>query len=135
MLYVKRSTKNWRMKKWTMNMLQIKSIWSKKLPTIVSGTKKVIQSFVRRKWARVPHLCLRNFIWRKVVLHFSDPKQLLRVSASDDAQLKSVHQFNTALFYESSLSFKSPKTFSFLPERQILLIHLRRETRKYVLFW
>ena len=64
----------------------------KKLATIVSGCKKVARSFFRRKQVSTSpemllyvavtfwHSCLPVFAWRRIVLRFFDPKQLLRVS-------------------------------------------------------
>ena len=59
--------KNWRFEEWFNNTLKDNTIRCKKLITIVSGRKNV-------------HSCLPVFAWRRVVLRFFDPKQLLRVS-------------------------------------------------------
>ena len=63
------STTNWRFQKWLNNTLGNNIIECKKLAKIVSHVAVTFR-----------HSCLTVFAWRRVVLRFFDPKQLLRVS-------------------------------------------------------
>ena len=77
---------------WSMveNHFENNTIRCKKLVTIVLGWKNVARSFLRQKqvsmstktYAAVTfrHLCLPVSAWWRVMLHFYDLKQLLRVS-------------------------------------------------------
>ena len=63
------NTKNWRFEQWFDNTLKSNSIRCKKLTTIVSNIA-----------VKFRHSCLPVFAWRRIVLRFFDPKQLLPVS-------------------------------------------------------
>ena len=73
--------KNWRSRVWLMITLQKNTIRWKKLATIVLGAIAVV----------FHHSCLLAFAWRRIVLCFFDPKQLLR-AISDVVTLKNDHQ-------------------------------------------
>ena len=76
---------------WLINTFDNNTVRCKKLAAIVSYRKYVARPFIRRKQVSINaeiyyvvvifwHLCLPVFVWRRVVLHILDPKQLLRVS-------------------------------------------------------
>ena len=61
------STKNCRFEIWYNNTLKSKTIRCKKLPTIVSGRKKVARPFVRRKQVRTSAEIRCCYLWAQVL--------------------------------------------------------------------
>ena len=57
--------------------LKNNTIRCEKLATVASGWTNVARPFVAVTFR---HSCLPVFVWRRVVLHFFGPKQLVRVS-------------------------------------------------------